>query len=192
MPYSPQKVYIDFTRDIIYLGPEFKPALLQSFLTASGPYQELRDLQCLALDRKLMLGGPNARWDSLRTALYSLRHRPLKEIYIVPDDEERYLEDRYYYRKHKISLREPGQEYAFWAHGAAEDEPEKTVVENLGEWFEEFWKENGCEREVPRVGWRSVRRDGRRMGDYKTGAWEVQRKVGDMRVWKSWVPPEDA
>lgn len=189
MPYAPQKVYIDYNRDTIYLGPEFNSARLKDFLTAPGHFQELRDLQYLALDRKLWLGGPNARWDSLRCALYSLRKRPVKEIYMVPDDEERCLEDRYYYRKHKIELRQPLQEYVFWAHGAAQDEPEKTVVDNLGEWFEVFWEGSG--RVCPRVGWRSVRRDGRRMGDYRTGAWEVQRKVGDMEVWKSWVPPED-
>jgi len=62
----------------------------------------------------------------------------------------------------------------------------KTVVENLGEWFDRLWIDSG--REPPKVLVRSVRREGKRMGDFREGAWEVQKMLGDMRVWKNWVP----
>jgi hypothetical protein len=185
MPYAPQKIYIDFSCDIIYLGPEFYSSRLEDFLATTGACQELSGLQYLALDRKLWLCSSNRRWDALRSSLYSLRRRPIKEIYIVPDDEKHCLEDKYYYRKHRIGLTDPLLEYTFKPF--EQTEPAKTCVENLGEWFGRFWKEG-----VPRVRWKSVRREGRKMGEWKEGAWEVQRMLGDMRIWKTWMPDDNA
>ncbi|TVY19565.1 hypothetical protein LARI1_G003403 [Lachnellula arida] len=186
MPYSPQKIYIDYSRDTIYLGPDFSRKRLEAFLTTTGSYQELPGLQYLALDRKLWLVSPDRRWDYLRPSLYSLRRRPLKEIYIVPDDQKHALEDRYYYRKHKIQLKDPEFDYTFTSLG--QTELTKTCVENLTEWFGRLLKGEG--RGVPKVGWKSVRRAGSRVGEYREGAWEVQRMLGDMSVWKTWVPNE--
>lgn len=144
-------------------------------------------MQNLALDRKLWIGSQQGRWEYLRNSLYSLRQRPLKVLYIVPDDELRYLNDKFYYKPHIISLLEPAIIYKFRPEGQTEFA--KTVVENLGEWFERLWEDSG--REVPEVMVKSVRREGRRMnGDFREGTWEVQRILGDMRVWKNWVPAQ--
>jgi hypothetical protein len=51
-----------------------------------------------------------------------------------------------------------------------------------------LWGDSG--REVPKVRVKSVRREGRRMRDFREGAWEVQKMLGDMRVWKNWVPAQ--
>ncbi|EHK97620.1 hypothetical protein M7I_6631 [Glarea lozoyensis 74030] len=39
MPYAPQRIYLDYTRDIIYLGPDFSPHFLHEFLV-SPVYQK--------------------------------------------------------------------------------------------------------------------------------------------------------
>lgn len=184
MPYEPQKIFVDFSRDTLYLGPDFNPLHLECFLTTGGVFQELSGLQYLALDRKLWLGSTSGSWVYLRQALYSLIRRPLKALYIVPDDERNALEDRYYYRKHRISLQQPDVEYMFWTNGR--EEPAKTVTELLEAWFSRLWKPSG--REVPMVGWKSVRRDGRTMEDFRDGAWEVQKRMGDMTLWETWMP----
>jgi hypothetical protein len=186
-PYRPQELYVDFSTDIIYLGPEFQWQHLESFLTTTGQGFELSDLQYLALDRKLWLGCRHGRWDYLRNSLYSLSLRPVKEIYIIPDDEHYCLEDRYYYKEHKVEFHEPMWTYSFWPAG--QTEYAKTALENLGEWFQRWWLELEEEVEVPRVKAMSVRRSGRRMGDFRNGIWEVQMRLGDMRFWKTWVPP---
>ncbi|TVY27949.1 hypothetical protein LHYA1_G003503 [Lachnellula hyalina] len=185
MPYSPQKIYIDYSRDTIYLGPDFNYERLKDFLATTGSYQELPGLQYLALDRKLWLYG---RWDYLRSSLYSLCNRPIKEIYIVPDDQKHALEDKFYYRKHEIQLKDPEFKYIFRTFG--QSELTKTCVENLGEWFGRLWKGEG--REVPKVSWKSIRRAGCRVGEYRKGAWEVQRVLEDMSGWKTWMPDEGA
>lgn len=157
------------------------------------PNSELAGLQYLALDRKLWLGSTAGRWENLRTALYALKGRPVKEVLIVPDDERNALEDKYYFGKHEIQLRWPGLGYEFVPEG--QNVKAKTVIENLGEWFERLWREGDeAPREgdeevnVPRVGVVSIRRNGRVMTDFKDGIWEVQKALGDMRVWKTWVP----
>jgi hypothetical protein len=132
----------------------------------------------------LWIGSQQGRWEYLRNSLYSLRLRPLKALYIVPDDEVNCLSDKLYYKPHTISLLEPPITYKFCTE--EQTEYAKTVVENLGEWLDRLWVDNG--REPPKVLVRSVRREGRRMGDFREGAWEVQKMLGDMRVWKNWVP----
>jgi len=46
-------------------------------------------------------------------------------------------------------------------------------------------------RRPPEVTVKSVRRNGRRMAEFKDGIWEIQEAIGDMRVWKTWTPPEE-
>lgn len=185
-PHQPVEIYLDYSRDTIYLGPEFHSQHLQSFLTSSGEGFELAEVQHLALDRKLWIGSQQGRWEYLRNSLYSLRLRPLKVLYIIPDDEVNSLNDKFYYKPHSISFLEPAITYKFRPEGQAEFA--KTVMENLGEWFERLWVDSG--RELPKVRVKSVRREGRRMGDFREGAWVVQKMLGDMRVWKNWVPAQ--
>lgn len=47
-------------------------------------------------------------------------------------------------------------------------------------------------RVAPKVGWKSVRRAGCRVGEYTEGAWKLQIMLGNMSVWKTWVPNEGA
>jgi hypothetical protein len=185
-PYRPVEIYLDFSRDTIYLGPEFRSQHLLSFLATTGEGLELEGLQYLALDRKLWIGSQHGRWEHLRKSLYSLRLRPLKALYIIPDDEFNCLNDKYYYKPHTITLLEPALKYKFRQTGQTKFA--KTVVENLAEWCERLWKDSG--REAPEISVKSVRREGRRMGDFKEGVWEVQKMLGDMRVWKTWVPAQ--
>jgi len=187
-PHRPVEIYLDSSPDTLYLGPEFRSQHLQSFLTALDEGFELSGLQYLAIDRKLWIGSQQGRWEYLRNSLYALRLRPLKALYIVPDDEINCLEDRYYYAPHTISLLAPALKYKF--RPAGQSECAKTVVENLAEWCERLWKVSECGRAVPEVGVRSVRREGRRIGDFKEGLWEVQRMLGDMRAWRTWVPAQ--
>lgn len=114
----------------------------------------------------------------------------------MPDDEKNSLLDRYFYQEHEIELLEPEWTYEFKPEG--QTERSKTVVVNLEEWFERLWtyrsrdvgdgRDTGSKRSVPRVCLRSVRRAGKRMGDFREGAWEVQKTMGDMRIWQTWVP----
>jgi len=177
---------VDFEKDVIYFGPEFKARHLQQFLTATGPGRELAELQHLAFDRKLWVSGAiqyaGHGFEYLHQALYSLSQRPVKTIYIVPDDEWKNLEDRYYYRKHTISLLTPPFTYEFRPEG--QKERAKTVQENLRDWMVRFWGGSV----VPDVRFGSVRRDGRRMRMFKEGAWEIQKLLGDMSAWATWVP----
>jgi hypothetical protein len=186
IPYRPQQLYVNFSQDIIYLGPEFKHQHLQDFLTATGPGIELASVQHLAIDRKSWVsGGRQFRgtgFEYLRRALYSLSHRPLKTLYIVPDDEPNNLANRFHYHKHKVTLVTPPFKYMFQPEGQTEFS--RTVVENLEEWMERLW----IGREIPKVEIKSVRRDGERMVPWKSGMWEIQRLLGDMVAWKTWVP----
>lgn len=187
-PYPPQELYVDFSQDIIYLGPEFRHQHLQAFLTATGPGLELGNVQYLAIDRKAWVsGGVQHRgtgFEYLRQALYSLSHRPLKELYIVPDDEPHHLQDKFYYRQHEVTLQTPPYRYEFRPEGRAEFE--MTVVANLNEWMERLW----MGRPIPKIEIKSVRRNGARMADWKGGMWEIQRLLGDMAAWKTWVPDQ--
>ena len=213
-PYPPVKVYLNWDNDTIYLGPEFHAHHLHNFLTATGAGHELSGVQRIALSRKLWEGSRNGRWDELRESLYSLKSRPMIEVIIVPDDTTSALEDRWYYRRHEIRLRNPECGYHFRPAGG---EKARTVVENLGEWFERLWgkqrkedggdgeeKEDGdgesvtvCgeeveEREVPTVCVKSIRRNGREMANFRNGMWGIQEAMGDMRYWKTWNPPQIA
>ncbi|KAG4441002.1 hypothetical protein IFR05_003509 [Cadophora sp. M221] len=196
-PHTPKTVHINWAQDTIYLGPEFQLSHLNTFLTTpiASPSFELPGLQNLALNKKLFAGSSTGSWDYLREALYALRGRPVKEISIVVDDERNALADKYYYREHEVRLLEPEWRYEFRLEG--ETETSMTLVANLEAWFERLWGMDGGveegrvvgrKRDVPRVGMMSVRRDGERMGDFREGAWETQKMVGDMRVWKTWVP----
>ncbi|KAE8444322.1 hypothetical protein EG329_000632 [Mollisiaceae sp. DMI_Dod_QoI] len=183
-PFATQKTYINFSYDTIYLGPEFHPRHIEAFFTATGPRMELSALQYLAIDRKLWVATSLDFQDNLRTALYSLRSRPVKEIYIIPDDVKGCLEDKFYYREHEISLQEAPYIYTFHLPG---QENEKTVIRNLEEWFKRLWKD--CERTVPKLEIKSIRRDGRCLASFKDGTWEVQKTMGSMDNWKTWTPP---
>ncbi|KAH7333130.1 hypothetical protein BKA65DRAFT_40337 [Rhexocercosporidium sp. MPI-PUGE-AT-0058] len=196
-PHTPKIVHINWARDTIYLGPEFQLSHLNTFLTS--PCLELPGLQNLALNKKLFAGSTTGSWNYLREALYALRGRPVKEVSIVVDDERNALADKYYYREHEVKLLEPEWRYEFRLEG--ETERSMTLVENLEAWFEKLWecaervdeegRNVGRRRDVPKVGMRSVRRDGERLGDFREGAWETQKMVGDMRVWKTWAPEAD-
>lgn len=209
-PYDPTYVYLSWERDIIYLGPEFQSHHLLKFLTAQGQGRELDGLRYLALDRKLWPG--DSGWgDVLRRALWSLRRREnLSEIIVVPDDEERCLADRWYYGKHEITLRRPEMR---------DDHPiSKTWVQSfvreLDEWFERQWQggksyenketirtgssESDGENEMvmqtkvpkpPKVSIMSVTRNDQKMREYADGLSDIQKAMGDMRVWKTWTPP---
>lgn len=117
----------------------------------------------------------------------------------MPDDERNNLVDSYYYQEHEVELLDSEWTYEF--KPAGETERSKTVVVNLEEWFERLWgSETGNvgddrgtrnERGPPKVCMRSVRRDGNKMEDFREGAWAVQKMVGDMRVWKTWVPRQN-
>ena len=113
----------------------------------------------------------------------------------MPDDERNALEDRWYFGKHEVAFKEPGLGYEFVPEG--QSGRARTVVQNLGEWFERLWRPGDGDGEsvhdedgvkAPRVGVVSVRRSGKVMGDFKDGIWEVQKALGNMRVWKTWVP----
>jgi hypothetical protein len=191
-PYPAQKTYINFCRDTIYLGPEFQSYHLESLLTATGPKMELSGLQYLAMDKKLWTASVDARWHMghLRAALYSLRSRPIKEIYIVTDDLKEALPDKFYYREHEITLHDAPYEYEFDL--SDKGEKEKTIVQNLEGWFERLWKDKDTEKEAPKVEVKSVRRDGRSLSSFKDGIWEVQKVMGGMESWKSWTPADEA
>ncbi|KAH7382005.1 hypothetical protein BKA64DRAFT_684732 [Cadophora sp. MPI-SDFR-AT-0126] len=195
-PYRPRTIHVNWNLDTIYLGPEFQLQHLKHFLTSTGSGFELPSLQNLAINAKLLAGTSHGSWEYLREALYALRSRPVREVAIVPDDEKNSLLDRYFYQEHEIELLEPEWTYEFKPEG--QTERSKTVVVNLEEWFERLWtyrsrdvgdgRDTGSKRSVPRVCLRSVRRAGKRMGDFREGAWEVQKTMGDMRIWQTWVP----
>ncbi|KUJ13847.1 uncharacterized protein LY89DRAFT_687197 [Mollisia scopiformis] len=184
-PYPAQKTYVDFSRDTIYLGPEFQSRHLEGFFTATGPRMELAGLQYLAIDRKLWMSKLDSRADAFRSALYSLKSRPIKEVYIVPDDVKGCLEDNFYYYEHDITFQEPPYKYTFRLAGS--EEQSQTVTDNLRVWFERLWKDG--EQKPPKVEIRSVRRNGRCLASFKDGVWEVQKVMGDMQDWKEWNPP---
>lgn len=182
-PYPAQKVYVNFMRDTIYLGPEFQFQHLRSFFTATGPKMELSGLQYLAIDRKLWICDAD-RLNSLLTALHSLLSRPIKEIYIIPDDARGCLDDKFYYCSHEIVFQQPLYKYTFRLTDS--EVQEKMVIENLRVWFDRFWKDEG--KGVPRVEIKSVRRNERCLASFKDGVWEIQKVLGDMEYWKNWRP----
>lgn len=59
----------------------------------------------------------------------------------MPDDQKRALEVKYYYRKHKIQLKNAELDYSFTSLG--QTELMKTCVGNLREWFVRLWKGGG-------------------------------------------------
>ncbi|PVH71423.1 hypothetical protein DL98DRAFT_660660 [Cadophora sp. DSE1049] len=195
-PHRARTIHVNWSLDTIYLGPEFQLQHLKHFLASTGSDFELPGLQNLAMNAKLFAGTSHGSWEYLREALYALRSRPVRELAIVPDDERNSLVDRYYYREHEVELLEPEWAYEFKPEG--QTERSKTVVVNLEEWFERLWgnenedvgdgRDTRRKRSMPRVCMRSIRREGKRMGDFREGAWEVQKMMGDMRIWRSWVP----
>ena len=212
IPFPPVKVYLSWENDILYLGPEFHARHLRNFLAGSGAGHELSGLQHIALSRNLWQCSRNGRWDELRHALYSLKTRPVKEVIIVPDDEDGALEDRWYYKRHEIKFLMPAYTYHFRPSGG---ERAKTVVENLQEWFGRLWS-NDCKKvdeqdgsdiesvtvsgeeetekeieHVPTVCIKSIKRNGRTLADFRDGLWGIQEAVGDMRYWKTWNPAEE-
>lgn len=198
-PHRAKTIHVYWNLDTIYLGPEFQLQHLKLFLTSTGFGFELSGLQNLALNAKLFAGTAQGSWEYLREALYALRSRPVTQVAIVPDDERNNLVDSYYYQEHEVELLDSEWTYEF--KPAGETERSKTVVVNLEEWFERLWgSETGNvgddrgtrnERGPPKVCMRSVRRDGNKMEDFREGAWAVQKMVGDMRVWKTWVPRQN-
>lgn len=223
-PYPPALVRVNWDRDIIYLGPEFKLEHLLQFFTIAGAGQELHGLQRLALCHKLWAGSEDGRWDVLRNCLWSLKgRRDVREVMIVPDDDRGALIDRWYYGKHAITLAEPEWTYKFRPNNG---NVAKNFVDNLKEWFARLWRDpkpasstpspsttysptsteerddvdddasvGTLSKEVdevniapPEVSVKSIRRNGCRMAEFKDGLWEIQEAIGDMRVWKTWVP----
>jgi hypothetical protein len=215
IPHPPVKVYLNWENDVVYLGPEFHAHHLHNFLTGTGAGHELSGVQRIALSHNLWQCSQNRRWDELREALYSLKTRPVKEVMIVPDDETRALEERWYSRRHEIKLLEPEFTYHLRPSGG---EKAATVLENLQEWFRRLWDDNqkqvdeGKEQDeaddesvtvtgdeelekdgtenMPTVCVKSIRRNGRIMSDFRDGLWGIQKAMGDMRYWKTWNPPE--
>lgn len=212
IPHPPVKVYLSWENDTIYLGPEFHAHHLHDFLTGAGEGQELCGLQRIALGHNLWRCSRNGQWDELREALYSLKARPMKEVILVPDDNIGALEDRWYSRRHEIKLLKPEYTYHFRPNGG---DKATTVVENLQEWFKRLWSDrrkvddDGTEADdqsvtvkgeeelkaerderIPIVCVKSIRRNGRKMADFRAGLWGIQEAVGDMRYWKTWSPPE--
>jgi hypothetical protein len=178
------------------------------FFRGQGEGMELKGLQKIAICRNLWCGREEGR-DVLRESLWMLKERGVLEVIVVPDDDRGPLIDRWYYGKHDIELLDPEWAYSFRPSGQEMDG--KTVVENLGEWFERLWKletDRDSARPVlgvhqsgvggdqvfpripPSVTAKSIRRNGRRMAPLKDGLWDIQKAMGDMRVWKSWTPPE--
>lgn len=222
-PYPPAKVRVNWNRDIIYLGPEFKREHLLQFLTTVGAGQELCGVQRLALCHKLWVASEDGTWDILRNCLWILKsRRDVREVIIVPDDERGALIDRWYYGKHNITMVEPEWTYKFRPNNG---DIAKNFVHNLEEWFARLWKDaksptsSSCNiyplnssqsqeieddaasvgtltdevfevgTQPPDVSIKCIRRNGRRMADFKEGLWEIQEAIGDMRVWNTWLPP---
>jgi hypothetical protein len=201
MPYAPQRIYLDYNRDTVYLGPEFSSLFLRDFLSSPPWFRELSNVQYLALDRKLWLHQQATDWDEVRSNLYTLKNRPVKGIYIIPDDCRMPLEDRYYYGKHTLTFKEPA---FYYRNTPARD---FGPIEKLQAWFDRVWRRKSSPRSritshdtsaprctditVPRVSFKSVRRAGMSMSDYKEGALEVQRSLGDVSRWLMWIPPAE-
>jgi hypothetical protein len=247
IPHEPKAVFVSWEHDVIYLGPEFKAHHLLMFMTTTGEGRELEGIKYLAIDRKLWLGAERGNGDVLRSSLYSLKERKeMREVIVVPDDEERALIDKWYRGKHEISLHEPEWTYTFQPLGR---EQAPIFLECLEEWFDRLWKwdpnakevkpntrndsdgeddphnedrdeesngaeentaiwiDKGKEKEIgdkeagpepPTIKIMSVRRNGGAMRGpdpfqgYKDGVWDIQKALGDMRIWKSWTPPASA
>lgn len=207
-PYAPTHVYVSWEHDIMYLGPEFQSRHLLKFLTAQGERRELQGLRYLALDRKLWMGDG----DVLRHALWSLNEREnLSEIIMVPDDQERCLADRWYYGKHEITMQQP-EVRGVWS---VPEQWRWTLAGNLEEWFGRMWRDQKSAKtkvgnhhehdeaenneggkvligtgvsNPPKVSVMSLKRNGRRMREYTDGLSEIQKSMGDMRIWKTWTP----
>lgn len=68
-----------------------------------------------------------------------------------------------------------------------EQEGEDSDAASVGTLTGDEVPERGIEPPVVSV--KSVRRNGRRMAEFKDGLWQIQEAIGDMRVWKTWTPP---
>ncbi|EPE32118.1 hypothetical protein GLAREA_12200 [Glarea lozoyensis ATCC 20868] len=197
MPYAPQRIYLDYTRDIIYLGPDFSPHFLHEFLVSPSRFLEISKIHYLALDRKQWI---HSNQEALRNNLYTLRSRPIKQIYIVPDDCEGFLEDRWYYGKHALTFKDPALHYQFTPIGTTGIA--KTAAENLQDWVDRVWpsksRAGSNSRDTtlqdgipPKICIKSVRRAGMSMSDYKEGVMKIQRAFGGMEAWRTWSPAEE-
>jgi hypothetical protein len=150
--------------------------------------------------------------DVLRHALWSLNEREnLSEIIMVPDDEERCLADRWYYGKHEITMQQP-EVRGVWS---VPEQWRWTLAGNLDEWFGRMWRDQKSAKtkvgnhhehdeaenneggkvligtrvsNPPKVSVMSLKRNGRRMREYTDGLSEIQKSMGDMRIWKTWSP----
>jgi hypothetical protein len=213
-PHPPAYVYLSPEHDIIYIGPEFQAHHLPKFLTAIGEGNELKGLRYLALDYKFWIGG--ARGDALQQALWSLKGAEnLSEIIVIPDDEVRCLEDRWYYGKHDITMFQPDMRGV----SAPLQVRVQTFVDNLETWFEGVWndqksshgqtqnylgnnaRENNKRDRIttetampkpPKVSIMSIKRNGTIMREHTVGLSDIQNSLGDMGIWKTWSPPANS
>jgi hypothetical protein len=68
-----------------------------------------------------------------------------------------------------------------------ENEEENSDAASVGTLTGDEVPERGIQPPVVSV--KSVRRNERRMAEFKDGLWQIQEAIGDMRVWKTWSPP---
>lgn len=80
-------------------------------------------------------------------------------------------------------------------HGLSNVERSHRVIEEGGNHVEDDSSVNTLVagditgRQPPDISIMSVRRNGKKMEDFKDGLWGIQKAIGDMRVWKIWKPP---
>ncbi len=175
---------MNWDSDVIYLGPEFQVAHLEQFLKAKGKGMELEGVKFIALDRKLWVGGREwhpGRQRYLGDCLQEIGRRGVEEVWIVPDDECNMLEDRFYYRKHKVEFFEPGKRERWGTNKVA------TMVE---QWMGELWRggssetgedsrnmSSGADGSGVKVRVKSIRRNRRRLGFFRLGVEEIAQAV---------------
>ncbi|KAF4628260.1 hypothetical protein G7Y89_g9895 [Cudoniella acicularis] len=142
MPFATQKIYIDYSRDTVYIGSKFGTAFLEDFLESFGRFQELPGLQYLALNGNTRHRGSHAISLAVRKVPYRLKGRPLKEVRIVPDDTAKVLHFRRY-KKSVIELRDSPIEDTFGDVG--QTEMSTAADEDSGGWLQRMWKDVGVQ-----------------------------------------------